>query len=109
MNFDSGRRIRSRRVFATLGILASATAFTGPATAGAEAQLCNPSNVDANQMCHFDASGPLSDISMVFPANYPDEQTMIGCLTKTDDDFRNARGPLNTLKSPTALKVNGIR
>lgn len=92
-----------------MAILASAVAFTGPATAGADAQLCNPSSVDVNQMCHFDASGPLSDISMVFPANYPDEQTMIGYLTKADDDFRNARGPLNTLKTPTALKVTGNR
>lgn len=92
-----------------MAILALAIAFTGPATAGADAQLCNPSSVDVNQMCHFDASGPLSDISMVFPANYPDEQTMIGYLTKADDDFRNARGPLNTLKTPTALKVTGNR
>jgi hypothetical protein len=109
VNFDRGRRIRSRQVIATMAIFASAIMFTGPATAGADAQLCNPSSVDANHMCHFDASGPLSDISMVFPANYPDEQTMIGYLTKTDDDFNNARGPLNTLKSPTALKVTGTR
>ena len=109
MNFDQGWRIRSPQVIATMAVLASATAFTAPATAGADAQLCNPSSVDANQMCHFDSSGPLSDVSMVFPANYPDEQTMIGYLTKTDDDFRNTRGPLNTLKSPTALKVAGTR
>lgn len=90
-------------------VLATAAACIGPAVARADAQLCNPASVDANQMCHFDASGPLSDISMVFPANYPDEQAMIGYLTKVDGDFGNARGPLNALKSPTALKVTGTR
>lgn len=109
MKFGSGRRCGSRRVMATVAVLVSAAASTGPAMARADAQLCNPASVDANQMCHFDASAPLSDISMVFPANYPDEQTMIGYLTKADDDFRNARGPLSTLRSPTALKVTGTR
>lgn len=109
MNSDSGWRIGSRWVGGTVAVLATAVALTGPAVARADAQLCNPASVDANQMCHFDASEPLSDISMVFPANYPDEQAMIGYLTKVDDDFGNARGPLNTLKSPTALKVTGTR
>ncbi|BBY40215.1 hypothetical protein MMAN_43490 [Mycobacterium mantenii] len=109
MNFGSGRRVGSRRVAAAVAVLASAAAFTRSPVANADAQLCNPASVDANQMCHFDASGPLSDISMAFPANYPDEPTMIGYLSKVDDDFQTARGPLNTLKSPTALKITGTR
>lgn len=109
MNSDSGWRIGSRWVAGTVAVLATAVALTAPTAARADVQLCNPASVDANQMCHFDASGPLSDISMAFPANYPDEQAMIGYLTKVDDDFGNARGPLNTLKSPTALKVTGTR
>lgn len=109
MNFGSGRRVGSRRVAAAVAVLASAAAFTGTGVANADAQLCNPATVDANQMCHLDASGPLSDISMAFPANYPDEPTMIAYLSKVDDDFQNARGPLNTLKSPTALKITGTR
>lgn len=107
VNFGSGCRTGWRWVAAA--ILASAAALACPTVAHADAQLCNPASVDANQMCHFDASGPLSDISMVFPANYPDEQAMIGYLNKVTDDFGNARGPLNTLKSPTALKVTGTR
>lgn len=109
MNFGGGRRTGSWWAAATVAMLASAAAFTCPALAHAQAQLCDPASVDANQMCHFDASGPLSDVSMVFPANYPDEQTMIGYLTKVTDDFSTARGPVNTLKSPTALKVTGTR
>lgn len=46
---------------------------------------------------------------MVFPANYSDEQTMIGYLTKVDNDFRNARSAGQTSTSPTALKVTGTR
>lgn len=109
MNSDSGRRIGSWWAAGTVAALTTAAAFTGPAVARADVQLCNPASVDANQMCHFDTSAPLSDISMVFPANYPDEQAMVGYLTKVNDDFGNARGPLNTLKSPTALKVTGTR
>ncbi|MEB4209308.1 esterase [Mycobacterium sp. 94-17] len=104
-----GRRTRARWIAVIVVLLAWVAAFTGMAVAGADAQLCNPASVDANQMCHFDASGPFSDISMVFPANYPDEQTIIGYLTKTSDDFANARGPLSALKSPTALKATGTR
>jgi hypothetical protein len=110
VNFCSERRTASQWAAATVAIvLASAAAFACPTVAHADAQLCDPAGVDANQMCHFDASGPLSDISMVFPANYPDEQAMIGYLTKVTDDFSNARGPLHALKSPTALKVTGTR
>lgn len=46
---------------------------------------------------------------MVFPANYPDEQSMIGYLTKVDNDFRNARPAGQTSTSPTTLKVTGTR
>lgn len=109
VNFGRGRRPGSRWVAAVVAAFASAAAFTCPAVAHADAQLCDPASVDTNQMCHFDASAPLSDISMVFPANYPDEQTMIGSLTKVNDDFGSARGPVNALKSPTALKVTGTR
>ncbi|MEE2851168.1 MAG: esterase [Actinomycetota bacterium] len=109
MKSDIGRRSGSTWSAGAVAFLVTVLAFTGTAVAGADPQLCNPSSVDANHMCHFDASEPLSDIGMVFPADYPDEQTMIGYLTKTHDDFRNARGPLNTLKSPTALKVTGTR
>ena len=109
MNAESGWRRGCRRVTAIVMALVWGAAVTGPAVATADVQLCDPSSVDTNQMCHFDASGPLSDVSMVFPANYPDEPAMIGYLTKVNDDFLNARGPLNTVKSPTALKVTGTR
>jgi Protein of unknown function (DUF3298) len=89
--------------------LAAGAVLAWPAVASADAPLCDPSTVDANQMCHFDASGPFSDISMVFPANYPDEQTLIGYLTKVENDYITDRGPLNTLTSPNALKVTGTR
>lgn len=109
MKSDSGRCTGSRWVAATVALVASTAVFARPAVASADTQLCDPAGVDANQMCHFDASGPLSDISMVFPANYPDEQAMLGYLTKVNDDFLSTRGSLSTLKSPTALKVTGTR
>jgi len=96
-------------IAAMLATLAAAAAIACPPAARADAPLCDPSSVDANQMCHFDASGPFSNISMVFPANYPDEQTMIAYLTKVENDYVDARGPLNTLTSPTALNVTGTR
>lgn len=98
-----------RRVIAMMMIVAAGAILGCPGVANADASLCDPSSVDAKQMCHFDASGPFSDISMVFPANYPDEQKIIDYLTKVNADYQNARGPLGTLKSPTALKVTGTR
>lgn len=109
MNFDGARSIGSLGLRLIATVLAAVAAFSRPCVANADAPLCTPSSVDANQMCHFDASGPLSDISMVFPANYPDEPSMIGYLTKVDNDFLIAREQVNTLKSPTALKVTGTR
>jgi Protein of unknown function (DUF3298) len=90
------------RVLALVAMLAAA-ALTWPAAASADTQMCP--RVDDNQMCHFEASGPYSDINMVFPANYPDEQAITGYLSKAVDDYTNARGPLSNLTSPTALDV----
>ncbi len=106
---DSSRPSASRRIRAIMIIVAAGTLWASPPVANADAPLCDPSSVDDKQMCHFDASGPFSDISMVFPANYPDEQKIIDYLTKVNADYISARGPLGALKSPTALKVTGTR
>jgi hypothetical protein len=106
---DGGRSTGSWWITAMAVTVAAGAIFACSGVANADAPLCDPSSVDAKQMCHFDASGPFSDISMVFPANYPDEQTMIAYLTKVNNDYMSARGPLGTLKSPTALKVTGTR
>jgi Protein of unknown function (DUF3298) len=94
------------RLAATVATLAAA-ALGWPAAAGADAQMCP--RVDGNQMCHFEASGPYSDVDVVFPANYPDQQAMTGYFGKVVDDYTNARGPLSNLTSPTALDVTSER
>lgn len=99
---------RVRRVAATAVALGWAVLLAHPAVAGADAPLCSPSSVDANQMCHFDASGPSSEVTMVFPANYPDEQAIIAYLTKVDNDYVSGRSTVDG-QSPTALKVTGTR
>jgi hypothetical protein len=104
-----GRRSTRSRWITVAAAVASGAILACPGVANADAPLCDPSSVDAKQMCHFDASGPFSDISMVFPANYPDEQKIIDYLTKVNADYTSARGPLGALKSPTALKVTGTR
>lgn len=105
----TSRPTRFGWITAMLMTAAAAAIFACPGVASADASLCDPSAVDAKQMCHFDASGPLSDIDMVFPSNYPDEQKIIDYLTKVNADYLSARGPLGALKSPTALKVTGTR
>lgn len=98
-----------RRAWRTVIVLGWAAAFANPAVAGADARLCSPASVDAEQMCHFDGSGPASNVTMVFPANYPDEQAIIDYLTKVESDYTQARATVGAGQSPTALEVNGTR
>ncbi|AJK81033.1 esterase [Mycobacterium avium] len=107
MVHSDGGRAGSRPITALWAVLASGAVLCCPAPAHADTQLCDPSSVDSTQMCHYETPSP--DVRMVFPANYPDEQTMIGYLTKVDNDFRNARSAGQTSTSPTALKVTGTR
>ncbi|OBI11878.1 hypothetical protein A5714_01545 [Mycobacterium sp. E2462] len=100
---------RARRTTATAAALGMLAVFAGPPVAGADAPLCSPASVDADQMCHFEASGPGSDVTMVFPANYPDEPALIAYLTKVDNDYTGGRGAVSTGQPPTALKVTGSR
>jgi hypothetical protein len=109
MNDHTIRSLRSGWIAALMATLAVAAALVPAAASADEAMLCSPSSVDSDHMCHFDASGPYSDITMVFPADYPDEQTLIAYLTKVENDYIAARGPLTTLTSPNALQVTGTR
>jgi Protein of unknown function (DUF3298) len=105
MNTNNRRSIRSLRIVAIVVTLAASAGLAS--LARADTQMCP--RVDANQNCHFEASGPFSDIDMVFPANYPDEQAITSYLSKIADDYGNARGPLGNLTSPTALDVTSDR
>jgi len=104
---DHNRSIGSARIVAMAATLVAGAALAWPAAASADAQMCP--RVDGNQMCHFEASGPSSDIDMVFPANYPDEQAITGYLRKVADDYTNALGTLGNSTSPTALDVTSDR
>jgi hypothetical protein len=95
------------RMAAMVATLVAGAALAWPAAAVADAQMCP--RVDGNQMCHFEASGPFSNVDVVFPANYPDQQAMTGYFSKVVDDYTNARGPLSNLTSPTALDVTSDR
>jgi hypothetical protein len=99
--------LRPSRIVAIAATLAASAGLASITAARADVQMCP--QVDANQMCHFDASGPMSNITMVFPANYPDEPAITDYLRKTADDYGSARGPSSRLTSPTALDVTSDR
>lgn len=107
MTKDSRRAKGTSRIAVIVATLAASAGLASLAAARADARMCP--QVDANQMCHFDASGPMSNITMVFPANYPDEAAMTGYLRKAADDYSAARGPSSALTSPTALDVTSDR
>ena len=107
MNRNGRRRIGISWIVVIAAALAASAGLASLAAARADARMCP--QVDTNQMCHFDASGPMSNITMVFPANYPDEATMTGYLRKAADDFSAARGPSSGLTAPTALDVTSER
>lgn len=45
--------------------------------------------VEAEQMCHVEATGTNYSLKMTFPANYPDEQALTDYLTQNRDGFLN--------------------
>jgi hypothetical protein len=95
------------RAIALAAALAASTALGLSAVAAADdAPQC--SSVDADQMCHFDASAPFSDITMVYPANYPDQQALVGYLDKVENDYTSFIGSQN-LTQPTGLDVTSTR
>jgi hypothetical protein len=98
------------RISGMAATFAASAVLGWPAVAGADnPQLCDPALVDANQMCHFDASGVYSDITMLFPANYPDEQAVLTYLNKMLTDYGTDSGTATSRTGPNSLTVTGTR
>src|SRR4051794_21257057 len=90
--------------------LATGAVLAWPAVANADnPQLCDPALIDSNQMCHFDASGAYSDITMIFPANYPDEPSITAYLNKMLNEYGNDSGTATSRTGANSLNVTATR
>jgi Protein of unknown function (DUF3298) len=90
--------------------LAAGAVLAWPALASADnPQLCDPALIDSNQMCHFDASGVYSDITMIFPANYPDEPSILAYLNKMLNEYGNDSGTATSRTGANSLNVTATR
>jgi hypothetical protein len=77
-------------------VLAAAVLFGWPAAAAPPSCASVGATVDAGQLCHLHAVGPMYTLNMTFPADYPDEQALIDYVTQNRDGFINvaqASGP----------------
>lgn len=78
-------------------VLATAVPLGWP-SAAADPPSCASlgATVDAGQLCHLHAAGPMYTLNMTFPADYPDEQALTDYVTQNRDGFLNvaqATGP----------------
>ncbi|AFM16601.1 Protein of unknown function (DUF3298) [Mycolicibacterium chubuense NBB4] len=69
------------------GVLAGVAAT--PAAAAQPACTDLGGTVDAQQICHVHVDNPTYRLDYTFPADYPDQQALIGYLTQTRDGFVN--------------------
>ncbi|BAX91678.1 esterase [Mycobacterium shigaense] len=81
----------------TAAVLLTAALSGWPSAAAAPASCASVGGtVDAGQLCHVHATGPMYTLNMAFPADYPDEQALIEYVTQNRDGFVNvaqASGP----------------
>lgn len=68
----------------TLGASSIAVASAAPAKC---AELSGV--MDRAQMCHIQASDPAYTLDIVYPVNYPDQQSVVDYVTQTRDGFLN--------------------
>jgi Protein of unknown function (DUF3298) len=84
------------RYLLAAAVLAAAVLFGWPAAAAPPSCASVGATVDAGQLCHLHAAGPMYTLNMTFPADYPDEQALIDYVTQNRDGFINvaqASGP----------------
>lgn len=77
-----------RYLFAA-AVLAAAVLSGWPAAADPPSCASLGGTVDAGQLCHLNATGPMYTLSMTFPADYPDEQALTDYVTQNRDGFLN--------------------
>ncbi|MDT5119374.1 MAG: hypothetical protein QOE30_5113, partial [Mycobacterium sp.] len=68
-------------------VLVTAALLGWPAAAEPPSCASLGGTVDAGQLCHLHAAGPMYTLNMTFPADYPDQQPLTDYITQNRDGF----------------------
>jgi len=86
-------------------VLAGAAATPAAAAEPACADLGG--TIDAQQVCTVQVNNPTYTLDFTFPADYPDQQALIGYLTQTRDGFVNVAEMPGSWNLPYVLDAKG--
>ncbi|MEW5808981.1 MAG: esterase [Actinomycetota bacterium] len=87
------------------GVLTGSVAI--PAAAAEPACTDLGGTVDAQQVCSVHVENPTYTLDFTFPADYPDQQALIGYLTQTRDGFVNVAEMPGSWNLPYVLDGKG--
>jgi hypothetical protein len=93
-----------RYLFAA-AVLVIAVLLGGPAAAEPPSCASLGGTVDAGQLCHVHAAGPMYTLNMTFPADYPDEQALTDYVTQNRDGFVNVAQASGTRDQPYQMEA----
>jgi Protein of unknown function (DUF3298) len=93
------------RYLIAVAMLAPAVLLSWPAAAAPPACASLGGSVDAGQMCHVRATGPMYMVNMTFPADYPDEQALTDYIAQNRDGFINVAQSSGSRDQPYQLEA----
>ncbi|WP_301148599.1 esterase [Mycobacterium simiae] len=68
-------------------VLLTAVVLGGPAAAEPASCASLAGTIEAGELCHVRATGPNYTLNLVFPADYPDQQSLTDYITQNRDGF----------------------
>jgi Protein of unknown function (DUF3298) len=77
------------RYLIAAAVLATAVLLGWPAAAAPPSCAGLGGTVEAAQICHVHATGPMYTLNMTFPVDYPDQQALTDYITQNRDGFVN--------------------
>jgi hypothetical protein len=75
------------RYLIAAAVLVTAALLGWPAAAVPPSCASLGGTVEAGQLCHLHAAGPMYTLNMTFPADYPDQQPLTDYITQNRDGF----------------------
>ena len=93
------------RYLIVAAVLAPAVLLGWPVAAAPSSCDTVGGTVDAGQMCHVRATGPMYTLTMTFPADYPDEQALVDYIAQNRDGFVNVAQSSGARDQPYQLET----
>lgn len=94
------------RYLIAAAMLVIAVLLTWPAAADPPSCAGVGGTVEAGQMCHVRATGPTYTLNMTFPADYPDQQSLIDYIAQNRDGFLSVAQTSGPRDQPYQLEAS---